>query len=52
MNLNEEQPRDSRSKIYFDEIRRIIWSNPNLPMQEHDPNDRKDTDEDNDTKST
>lgn len=52
MNLNKEQPRVSWSKIHFDEIRRSVRVNPNLPMQDLDPNDWMDTDEDNDVEST
>lgn len=32
MYLNEEQPRVSRSKFHFDEIKRSIRVNPDLPM--------------------
>jgi len=51
MNM-KEQIRVSRSKVYFDEIKRSVRVNLDLPMQVPDPNDRMDTDEDNDTKYT
>jgi len=52
IDLNVKQPRISKSKVHFNEIKRSMRFNPDVPMQELDPNDRMDTDEDNDTEST
>jgi len=52
MDLNEEQPRVSKSKVHFKDTKRSVRVNPDLPLQDPDPNDQIDTDEDNDTKST
>jgi len=51
MDLNEEQPRVSKSKVHFKDIGRSVRVNPSLPLQELDPNDQMDTDEDNDIES-
>jgi len=52
MDLNEEQPRVSKSKVHFKDIRRSVRGIPNLPLQEPDPNKQIDIDEDNDIEST
>lgn len=51
MKLNEEKSRAFRSKVYFDDIRRSKRVNLDLPMKEPNPNERMDTNDDNDTKS-
>lgn len=50
--MTKEQPRGSKGRVYFNEIRKNIRINHDLPMHEPNPNDRMDTDEDNEIEST
>lgn len=52
MSLTKEQPKCSRDRVYFNEIKKNIRVNHDLSLQELDPNDRMDIVEDNNTKPT